>query len=185
MPSLGMRLVGREIEVRRLDALVEAARRRRGGALVVRGEAGVGKSALLEYVRDGATGFRVMRAAGAEFEMEWPFAALHQLCGPVLGHVAALPARHRAALEIAFGLDTGTPDPVLVGIAALELLLESARTSPLLCLVDDAQWLDHASAQALAFLGRRLAAERVALVFGLAPSPRTPPGAADGRDSAG
>src|SRR5436190_4593049 len=175
MSSLGMRtgagrplLVGRESEIRRLDALVDAARRGRGGVLVVRGEPGIGKSALLAYVREGASGgFRVMRASGAEFEMELPFAALHQLCTPVLGRLAALPARHRRALEIAFGLDTGTPDPFLVGIATLGLLVESARKSPLLCVIDDAQWLDQASAKALAFLARRVAAERVAVVFGL------------------
>jgi DNA-binding CsgD family transcriptional regulator len=160
-------LVGREVEVQRLGALVDAARHGRGGVLVVRGEAGIGKSALLAYVRDGAAGFRVMQASGAEFEMELPFAALHQLCVPILDGLAALPARHRQALEIAFGLATGTPDPFLVGIAALDLLVESARDSPLLCVVDDAQWLDEASAKALAFLARRVAAERVAMVFGL------------------
>ncbi|MGI5239392.1 ATP-binding protein [Dactylosporangium sp. CA-139066] len=167
-------LVGRAREIRRLGALVDEARQGRGGVLVVRGEPGIGKSALLAHVREAASGFRVTNASGAQFEMELPFAALHHLCAPVLGHLPALPARHRKALEIAFGLDTGTPDPFLIGIATLGLLAESLQELPLLCVVDDAQWLDGASAAALAFLARRVAAERVAVVFAVR-EPGTPP----------
>lgn len=164
--------MGRRRETFRLDALISAAGQGEGGALVLRGEPGIGKSALLDHTRRAASGFRVMQASGAEFEMELPFAALHQLCAPVLGHRAGLPAPHRKALEIAFGLDTGTPDPLLVGIATLGLLAETAAEQPLLCVVDDAQWLDHASAKALAFLARRVAAEPVAVVFAVRdPSP--------------
>ncbi|MGW7696471.1 helix-turn-helix transcriptional regulator [Streptomyces asiaticus] len=158
-------LIGRQDEIRRLDGLLQAAREGRGGALVLRGEPGIGKSALLRYLDEAATGFLVMRASGAEFEMELPFAALHQLLAPVTGRLTALPAPHRKALEIAFGLDTGTPDPFLVGVASLGLLVETVRERPLLCVVDDAQWLDQASAKALAFLARRVSAESIALVF--------------------
>ncbi|MFI6740188.1 AAA family ATPase [Nonomuraea sp. NPDC050451] len=156
-------LIGRDQEVAQLEALLAAARQGRGGALVLRGEPGIGKSALLRHLTQAATGFQVMQASGAEFEMELPFAALHQLCAPALEHVTALPARHRKALEVAFGLDVGTADPFLVGVATLGLLVE--RDGPLLCVIDDAQWLDHASAQALVFLARRVSAERVAVVF--------------------
>ncbi|WP_214411302.1 ATP-binding protein [Sphaerisporangium fuscum] len=165
-------LVGRKEELARLDALLEGARQSRGGALVMHGEPGIGKSALLDHLADHATGFLVMRASGAEFEMELPFAALHQLCMPVLRHVAELPPPHRRALEIAFGLGTGTPDPFLVGMATLELLVE--RDRPLLCVIDDAHWLDHASARALAFLARRVSAERVAVVFAARTGARAP-----------
>ncbi|MGW1521503.1 ATP-binding protein [Streptomyces sp. NPDC002287] len=158
-------LIGRQDEMRRLDALLDAARRGRGGALVLRGEPGIGKSALLNHLHRAAGGLLVMRASGAEFEMELPFAALHQLLAPVTGRLAGLPAPHRTALQVAFGLGTGVPDPFLVGVGALGLLTEIAAERPLLCLVDDAQWLDQASAKALAFLARRIAAEPIALVF--------------------
>ncbi|MGW6979691.1 helix-turn-helix transcriptional regulator [Streptomyces sp. NPDC054932] len=158
-------LIGRQDDIRRLDALLGAAREGRGGALVLRGEPGMGKSALLRHLDGAATGFLVMRASGAEFEMELPFAALHQLLAPVTGRLTTLPAPHRKALEIAFGLDTGTPDPFLVGVASLGLLAENVGERPLLCVVDDAQWLDRASAKALAFLARRISAEPIALVF--------------------
>ncbi|WP_433256100.1 AAA family ATPase [Streptosporangium sp. CA-135522] len=164
------KLIGRQDEIGRLDALLQAAGEGDGGALVVRGEPGIGKSALLRHLEESAEGFLVMQASGAEFEMELPFAALHQLCAPVLGKVMALPPPHRKALEVAFGLDTGTPDPFLVGVATLGLLAETVRERPLLCVVDDAQWLDHASAKALAFLARRISAERIAIVIGV----RTP-----------
>ncbi|MFC9125719.1 AAA family ATPase [Streptomyces sp. NPDC057099] len=167
-------LIGRQDEIRRLDALLQSAREGRGGALVLRGEPGIGKSALLRHLDESATGFLVMRASGAEFETELPFAALHQLLAPVTGGLAALPAPHRKALEIAFGLDIGTPDPFLVGVASLGLLAETARERPLLCVVDDAQWLDRASAKALAFLARRVSAESIALVFA-AREPSRPP----------
>ncbi|MFI7000116.1 AAA family ATPase [Nocardia sp. NPDC050175] len=156
-------LVGRSEETARLLALLHEARESRGGAVILLGEAGIGKSALLEHLAKASSGFLIMRATGAEFEMELPYSALHQLCGPVLEHLDALPAPHRTALRIAFGMETGTPDPFLAGAAALGLLLEHDR--PLLCLIDDAQWLDHASARALAFVARRIGAERVAMVF--------------------
>jgi DNA-binding CsgD family transcriptional regulator len=167
-------LMGRQEEIRQLDGLLRAAREGRGGALVLRGEPGIGKSALLRHLDAAATGFVVLRASGAEFEMEWPFAALHQLLGPVTGRSTALPASHRKALEIAFGLDTGTPDPFLVGVASLGLTVETARECPLLCVVDDAQWLDQASARALAFLARRVSAESIVLVFAAREPSRLP-----------
>ncbi|WP_328929809.1 AAA family ATPase [Streptomyces sp. NBC_00190] len=167
-------LVGRQDEIRRLDALLQAARESRGGALVLRGEAGIGKSVLLRHLDEAAAGFLVMRASGAEFETELPFAALHQLLAPVTDGLTALPAPHRKALEIAFGLDTGTPDPFLVGVASLGLLVETVRERPLLCVVDDAQWLDQASAKALAFLARRVSAESIALVFAVREPSRLP-----------
>ncbi|WP_194833164.1 AAA family ATPase [Nocardia sp. XZ_19_369] len=156
-------LVGRSEETARLLALLHEARESRGGALLLLGEPGIGKSALLDHLAQASSGFLIMRASGAEFETELPYSALHQLCAPVLDHLDALPAPHRTALRIAFGLDTGAPDPFLAGAAALGLLLENDR--PLLCLIDDAQWLDHASARALAFVARRIGAERVAMVF--------------------
>lgn len=167
-------LIGRQDEMHRLDTLLRAAREGRGGALVLRGEAGIGKSALLRQLDRAATGFLVMRASGAEFETELPFAALHQLLAPVTGRLTALPAPHRNALQIAFGLDTGTPDPFLVGVASLGLLVETVRERPLLCVVDDAQWLDQASAKALAFLARRVSAESIALVFAAREPSRLP-----------
>ncbi|WP_406209034.1 AAA family ATPase [Streptomyces sp. NBC_01017] len=167
-------LIGRQDEIRRLDALLQAARQGRGGALVLRGEPGIGKSVLLRHLDEAATGFLVMRASGAEFEMELPYAALHQLLAPVTGRLTELPAPHGKALQIAFGLDTGTPDPFLVGVASLGLLAETVQDRPLLCVVDDAQWLDQASAKALAFLARRISAERIALVFAAREPSRMP-----------
>ncbi|WP_338671411.1 LuxR family transcriptional regulator [Streptomyces sp. SCSIO 30461] len=158
-------LIGRQDEMRRLDTLLRATREGRGGALVLRGEPGIGKSALLRRLDEVADGFLVIRASGAEFEMELSFAALHQLLAPVTGQLSALPAPHRKALEVAFGLDTGAPDPFLVGVASLGLLVETVRERPVLCVIDDAQWLDQASAKALAFLARRVSAESIALVF--------------------
>ncbi|MFJ7158869.1 AAA family ATPase [Streptomyces sp. NPDC101118] len=167
-------LIGRRDEIRRLDALLQAAREGRGGALVLRGEPGIGKSALLRHLDDAASGFLVVRASGAEFEMELPYAALHQLLAPVTDGLAALPAPHRKALEIAFGLDTGTPDPFLVGVASLGLLVEAVRERPVLCVVDDAHWLDRSSVKALAFLARRVSAESIALVFAAREPSRLP-----------
>ncbi len=149
-----------------LSQLLDTARAGRSGVLVMRGEPGVGKTALLEYAIESATGLRVTRAAGVESEMELAFAALQQLCAPMLGKLEALPDPQRAALGVAFGLNTGAaPDRFLVGLAALSLLSEMAEQQPLLWVIDDAQWLDRASAQALAFVARRLLAEPVALVF--------------------
>ena len=149
-----------------LSQLLDAARAGRSGVLVVRGEPGVGKTALLEYAIESAAGLRVARVAGVESEMELAFAALQQLCAPMLDRLEGLPDPQRAALGVAFGLSTGpAPDRFLVGLAVLSLLSEVAEQQPLLCVVDDAQWLDRASAQTLTFVARRLLAEPVALVF--------------------
>jgi DNA-binding CsgD family transcriptional regulator len=135
-------------------------------ALILRGEPGVGKTALLEYAIDSASGFRVARAVGVQSEMELAFAALHQLCAPMLDRLDRLPGPQGGALGVAFGLSAGdAPDRFLVGLAALSLLSEVAEEQPLFCVVDDSQWLDRASAQALAFVARRLLAESVAVVF--------------------
>ena len=149
-----------------LSGLLDAARAGRSGVLVVRGEPGVGKTALLDWAVESAAGLRVVRVAGVESEMELAFAALQQLCAPMLDKLAGLPDPQREALGVAFGLNTGpAPDRFLVGLAALSLLSEAAEQQPLLCVVDDAQWLDRASAQALGFVARRLAADPVGLVF--------------------
>ena len=162
------RLLGRRGECETLDQLVARLRTGRSPVLVLRGEAGVGKTALLEYLADRATGCRVARAAGAEAEMELAYAGLQQLCAPMLDRLDALPGPQRDALSTAFGLSAGDPpDRFLVGLAVLSLLAEAARDRPLLCVVDDAQWLDRASAQALAFVARRLDAESVAVVFAI------------------
>src|SRR5206468_2250771 len=118
----------------------------RSGVLVVRGEPGVGKTALLEYAVDSASDLRVVRGVGVEWEMELAFAALHQLCGPLLDRMDRLPGPQRAALETTFGVEAGlAPDRFLVGLAVLSLLSDVAEERPLLCVVDDAQWLDRAS----------------------------------------
>src|SRR6266849_8983890 len=150
-----------------LDGLLAEVRAGRSRVLVMRGEAGIGKTALLDYAAETAQDFRVARAEGVESEMELAFAALHQLCGPMLARLDALPGPQRDALGVAFGLRPGSaPDRFLVGLAVLGLLSEVAAGQPLLCLVDDAQWLDQASARVLAFVARRLDAESVALLFG-------------------
>jgi DNA-binding CsgD family transcriptional regulator len=162
----GPRLYGRTEECARLEELLGALRSGLSAGLVVRGEAGSGKTALLEYAAAGGDGCRVERAAGVESEMELPFAALHQLCLPLLDRVEQLPAPQADALKTAFGLSAGRrPDPFLVGLAVLTLLSEAAESTPLICVVDDAQWLDHSSAVVLAFVARRLEAESVLLVF--------------------
>ena len=137
-----------------------------GRALVVRGEPGAGKTALLDYLAGRASGCLVARAAGVQSEMELAFAGLHQLCAPMLDHAESLPDPQREALRTAFGLSAGpVPDRFLVGLAVLGLLSETAGERPLVCVVDDQQWLDHASAQALGFAARRLAADPVGVVF--------------------
>ena len=134
--------------------------------LILRGEAGVGKSALLEYLLARASGCRLASAVGVESEMELPFAGLHQLCAPLLDHLPRLPDPQSDALRTAFGLGTGQPpDRFLVGLAVLSLLAEAAEDKPLICVIDDAQWLDVVSAHTLLFVARRLLAERIALVF--------------------
>jgi predicted ATPase len=159
-------LHGRRSEREALERLLEAVRGGQSRVLVVRGEPGVGKTALLQFAIGSASGFRVMRAIGVESEMELAFAALQQLCGPMLDRQDRLPAPQRDALEVAFGLRPGkAPDRFLVGLAVLSLLAEVAEEQPLVCVVDDAHWLDRASAQALVFVARRLLAEPVALLF--------------------
>jgi DNA-binding CsgD family transcriptional regulator len=160
-------LTGRRSECDVLDQLVAAVRAGESRTLLVRGEAGVGKTALLEYLAGRASGCQVRRAAGIQSEMELAFAALHQLCAPMLDRLDSLPAPQRDALRTAFGLRAGpAPDRFAVGLAALGLLSETAGERPLVCIVDDQQWLDRASAQVLAILARRLGAESVGLVFG-------------------
>src|ERR1700731_4872101 len=149
-----------------LSELLDAVRAGQSGVLVMRGEPGIGKTALLEYAIESAAGLRVARVAGVESEMELAFANLQQLCAPMLDKLEGLPDPQREALSVAFGLNTGAaPDRFLVGLAALSMLSEVAEQQPLLCVIDDAQWLDRASAQALGFVARRLLAEPVALVF--------------------
>ncbi|TYB64879.1 AAA family ATPase [Nonomuraea sp. PA05] len=163
-----MRLYGRRFECERLDELVATVQTGRGSSavLVVRGEAGVGKTALLEHTRDSAAGCRVACATGVESEMELAFSGLHQLCAPFLDRLHRLPQPRRQALEAAFGLSAAPPpDRFLFGLAVLGLLADVAEKEPLICLVDDAQRLDQVSAQTLAFIARRLLAERIGLVI--------------------
>jgi DNA-binding CsgD family transcriptional regulator len=158
--------LGRLAERAALGRLLEAPRAGRSGVLVVRGVLGVGKTALLEDAVASAADLRIARAAGVESEMELAFAALHQLVAPMLDKLERLPGPQRDALGVAFGLRAGgVPDRFLVGLATLSLLAEVAAERPLLCVIDDAQWLDRASAQALGFVARRLLAEPVALVI--------------------
>ena len=146
-----------------LEQLVEAVRRGESRALVVHGEPGVGKTALLEYAIESAAACAGRAVAGVESEMELAFAALQQLCAQMLDWLDRLPGPQREALGVAFGLRAGSaPDRFLVGLAALSLLADAAEEQPLLCVIDDAQWLDRASAQALGFVARRLLAEQVA-----------------------
>ncbi|HEX2142393.1 MAG TPA: AAA family ATPase [Candidatus Limnocylindria bacterium] len=162
----GVQLLGRQAECEQLDRLLAAVRAGESRALVVRGEAGVGKSALLEHLTRAASDCRVLGAAGVQSEMELAFAAVHQLCRPLLDRLDGLPGPQRDALYTAFGLRGGPPpDLFLVGLAVLSLLAAAAEDRPLVCVIDDAQWLDRASAQVLAFVGRRLFAESVACVF--------------------
>src|SRR5215216_148456 len=159
-------LRGRRDDCVVLDGLLEGVRGGRSGVLVVRGEAGVGKTALLEYAIEAGSDLRVLRAVGVESEMELAFAALHQLCASTLDLLERVPGPQREALETTFGLSAGAvPDRFLVGLAVLSLLSEAAEERPLLCVVDDAQWLDRASAQALVFAARRLLAESVVMLF--------------------
>jgi DNA-binding CsgD family transcriptional regulator len=160
-------LRGRQRECDLLDRLIEAVRGGESRALVLRGEPGVGKTALLEHLVGRATGCRVAHAAGVETEMELVYSGLHQLLTPMLGRLERLPAPQADALGTAFGLSAGSaPDRFLVGLATLSLLADAAEDHPLLCLVDDAQWLDTGSAQVLAFAARRLEADPVGVVFG-------------------
>jgi predicted ATPase len=152
-------LTGRGRESDALVGLVDAVRAGKSRVLVVRGEPGMGKTALLEYLVEQASGIRVARAAGIQSEMELAFAALHQLLAPMLDRLERLPAPQRDALLTAFGLSAGpAPNRLFVALAALSLLSDAAEEQPLVCVVDDEQWLDRASAQVLAFVARRLEA---------------------------
>ena len=162
----GSGLVGRRSECEVLDRLLADVRAHQSRVLVLRGEAGVGKTALMDYLARTSSGCRVVHAAGVESEMELAFAGVHQLCAPMLDRMEDLPGPQRDALGTAFGLVAGVPaDRFLVGLAVLSLLSAAAEERPLVCLVDDAQWLDQVSAQILAFVARRLLAESIALVF--------------------
>ena len=166
VPRRAASLKGRDRECALLDDLVDAVRQGESRSLVLRGEAGIGKTALLEYLIDSASDLTVVRAVGVESEMELAYASLHQLCAPLLDRLQLLPGPQRQALETVFGLSAGTaPDRFLVGLGVLSLVSDGAETRPLLCVIDDAQWLDQASAQTLAFVARRLLAEPVGLVF--------------------
>src|SRR5579864_5251059 len=162
----GTGLLDRHGERAVLDGVLDQARWGSSAVLVVRGEPGIGKTALLDYAAGRAVGFRVVRAWGVESEMELAFAGLHQLCLPILGRLDQLPGPQRDALAVAFGMREGpAPDRFLVGLAVLSLLAATAEDQPLACLVDDAQWLDRATVQCLAFAARRLLAEPVAMIF--------------------
>jgi DNA-binding CsgD family transcriptional regulator len=161
-----MELIDRAAERDTLDRFVAAVRAGDSRALVVCGEAGVGKTALLDYLAANASGCRLVRIAGVQSEMELAFAALHQLCAPMLDRLQRLPPPQRDAVRTAFGMSSGpVPDRFLVGLGVLGLLSEVAAEQPLVCLVDDEQWLDRASAQVLGFVARRLVAESVGMVF--------------------
>jgi DNA-binding CsgD family transcriptional regulator len=163
-PPSGM--FGRTGELEILRRLIAKARGGRSAVLVVRGEPGIGKTELLRHLAAEAAGFWVARVAGVESEMELPFAGLYQLCAPMLGRLGSLAEPQRRGLSVAFGLAAGeSPDRFLVALATLSLMAEAAEEQPILCVVDDAQWLDQASAQVLGFVGRRLLAEPIALVF--------------------
>jgi DNA-binding CsgD family transcriptional regulator/tetratricopeptide (TPR) repeat protein len=161
-------LMDRRAERDALGGLVDAVRSGESRALVVRGDPGVGKTVLVDHLagRASGSGCRVARAAGVQSEMELAFAGLHQLCAPMLGHLDGIPEPQQDALRTAFGLAAGPPpDRFFVGLAVLSLLSEVAAEHPLICVIDDEQWLDRASAQALGFVARRLAADPVGLVF--------------------
>ncbi|RMI28975.1 ATP-binding protein [Nocardia stercoris] len=163
-PTTALR--GRTEELSRLDDALYRVRHGASGALVLRGEAGIGKTTLLAYLSERATGCRVAAVTGMESELELPFAALHQLCSPMLDLIAGLPDPQQRALRIAFGYVAGdAPDKFVLGLAVLGLLAEAANDQPAVCLIDDAQWIDDASIQILGFVARRLAAESVLMVF--------------------
>ena len=160
-------LRAREREIGAVQQLLQRARSGAGAALVLKGPAGIGKTALINQGLLGADGMRVLRSTAVEFESGFPFAGLHQLCGPLLAQSDALPPPQRDALQIAFGNQDGpAPHPLLIGLATLTLLSGAADEQPMACVVDDAHWLDHCSAQVLAFVARRVAGEPIAMLFG-------------------
>jgi DNA-binding CsgD family transcriptional regulator len=157
---------GRRSECKLIDGLLEGLRAGRSGALVLHGEPGIGKTALLEYAIGSASDLRILRAVGVESELELAFAGLHQLCAPELDRLDRLPGPQRDALTTVFGLSAGSaPERLFVGLAVLSLLSLVAEERPLVCIVDDAQWLDRASAEALTFVARRLFAEPIVMLF--------------------
>ncbi|SER94031.1 AAA family ATPase [Actinokineospora terrae] len=161
-----MSIVARRDESRVLDELTRSARGGQGGAVVVVGAAGMGTTALVDSALAGLDGWLVLRAAGSEFERDLPYSCLRQLCAPVVEQRAALPAVQRKALESVFGLGGGTTaSPLVIGLAVLGLLHELARRRPVCCVVDDAQWADEGTRQVLAFVARRVGAERIAVVI--------------------
>ena len=167
--------LGRTSEREVLDRLLANVRAGQSGVLLIRGEAGIGKTALLRYAARQAAGFRVAQVTGVQAEMELPFAATHQLCAPMLPRLDALPRPQRDGLSVVLGLASGeVPDRFLVGLAVLSLLSVVAEERPLLCLVDDAQWLDAASSQVLGFVARRVLAESVAIVVAVRESAAAP-----------
>ena len=164
----GLGFLGRARERERLDSMLAQARDGQSAVLAIRGEPGVGKTALLRYTARQASGLRTTEVEGVQAEMELPFAGIHQLCAPMLDRLDVLAAPQQHALRVALGVSSGdAPDRFLVAVAVLNLLSATAEERPLLCLVDDAQWLDAASVQALGFVARRLLAEPVAMVFSL------------------
>ena len=162
----GMELIDRRAERRLLDGVLRDVRSGQSRVLVLHGDPGIGKSALIDYLASQASDCRLIRAAGVESEMELAYAALHQLCSPLLDRLDQLPQPQRDALSTAFGLSVGPPpDRFLIGLAVLSLFSEVAEAQALLCLIDDLQWLDRASAQAISFVARRLGAESVGLIM--------------------
>ena len=161
-------LLGRRLECEVLDEILACLRSGGSAVRVVRGEAGIGKTALLDHLCARSVGLTVIRVQGIEADMELPYASLHQLCAPLVAGIEHLPDPQRGSLEVAFGLTGGDPpDRFMVGLAVLHLVTDAAAARPVLVVVDDAQWLDQVSRQTLEFVARRLLAERVALVFGL------------------
>src|SRR3954468_12856875 len=169
MPATrGLGFLGRTSERQRLDGVLAHARDGQSAVVVIRGPPGIGKTALLRYGGRQGPGLRVAQVEGVQAEMELPFAGLHRLCAPMFDRLKALAEPQQNALRVALGLSSGdAPDRFLVALAVLSLLCATAEERPLLCLVDDAQWLDAASVQALGFVARRLLAEPVAMMFSL------------------
>ena len=168
MRNIRLGFFGRSSERERLDATLASARDGHSAVLVIRGEAGIGKTALLRHAARQASGLRTIEVEGVQAEMELPFAGIHRLCAPVFDGLEVLAEPQQNALRVAFGVSSGdAPDKFLVAVAVLNLLSATAEERPLLCLVDDAQWLDAGSVQALGFVARRLVAERVAMIFAL------------------
>lgn len=167
-PGVGRRtdLLGRAKECALLDELISTVHGGASRSLLIHGEAGIGKTALLKYLVASASGLTVAQAAGLASETELAYASLHQLCAPFLDDIGRLPAPQRGALQVVFGISPGSPpDPFMIGLAVLSLLSVAADQGPLLCVVDDAQWLDQASSQTLSFVARRLTTEPIGLVF--------------------